>query len=86
LGILLLCTLPGESKHRLPAHTVEEYQGVVMSRYIIEASNSGNPRILELQGDATYKCIAFGAGDNSLDAIKEMTENANRFVIQEIIR
>ena len=46
-------------------------------RYIIEKTNSGNPRILEQTEDGAYMPIGFGAGENSLAALMSLIRAAN---------
>lgn len=44
--------------------------------YIVEIAN-GNPRILAVQEDGTYRAIATINGDNALDSAKQMVSLAN---------
>ena len=44
--------------------------------WIIEKRN-GNPAILVVQGDGTYKSIAHGHGDDSLEELMTLATSAN---------
>lgn len=46
--------------------------------YVVEV-RSGNPAILILQANGTYKSIAHGHGDDSLDDLLALTESANQW-------
>lgn len=44
--------------------------------YVVEERN-GNPTLLKLQGNGSYKALAFGAGENKLDELLELAKEAN---------
>lgn len=46
--------------------------------YVVEV-RSGNPSLLLLQSNGTYKSIAHGHGDDSLDDLIILAESANQW-------
>lgn len=49
-----------------------------MTKYIVEARDGDNPRIMLRQPNGTYQAITHGNGEKSLDDVIALVERANR--------